>query len=1619
MGLQFILETYSFATDPPTPVTVTISWEYTEQGGEYYYLVIEKRRVNRNDDEVYHSLKDGNLRAPLHLYYLSIFEKWKIYIPFEIYENFENYNICSEEGFARWKDIRQYPIDISIPAVAIYPGENRIHKYYKYFEKLITGLSHTPPPLDGEQDSDDESDIEDDEKLPINEDAQPADSSITFLPRKFAKDDPKFDLLQAWEAQFLQLDQLLKCHYMNDLSAQENAFIYMALLYTNNANFSSEEKKALSIPSNPLQNLKNHSYLRTNKNSAVFDRCKEIFNIDKSGIFISVDANRLRTIFSHYFKTIVPPPNFDEIKLDSTNASEELTIIFFASGVKYTTEQIESYYAILAQKIKGNSTNQSIDEIKKLYVICYVEKIAEIYVLRLPNADIETGNRLNVITSLGYVPDIIKFYRSIFRQFIAKTNKDDTKNEATVFNNLWLNLSPNLRKKKASSAPASLIPNPDIIKKIEAILSQNNLNNIYWQFTRLIFAKLEILNRYNNQNFLMVYMFETFYLNLQGMAQATNLDDFLIAFQAYLDTLLFFMNVNGSNIDFSNCIRSLLDQNDKNLAKPQIITLCNYGMCGFSYVLEALFSCLTPKEITVFNQAYFELLNNMDNLNATVIRLKYTDDISQQTDLIFIDLHPNNAVETELYSHQIRKIFERLYPDYKRRLSSKAQGPQFYQHKVTVVIDATLNILGDSELTTIINELAPLIDAGLINLILIQSLTKFAQLAADKLSAGAIIVFNNNNAHWANFNYRLSEYSQDSSPDQLINYYFTCFYLTHNLLFSYRNQVAQNTRYFYNEVKDQLYWLMTGDQLLQMDITESIDNNSCYVSFNYRNLTAQIYRSGFVTDNDITKFNKVIITTITELAKTFGILLTKRQSIGFGTCNINECDFAIRLTIGLESIAELKKLADLFVFICYALTSSNADLKNKDALSFYLADVKQIFYACYSNQSPAKNASADIKLAKIKIDEKIPRPATVLPNNAVRIDIDHRITEVTCCLEKSGEAIYAESAQQRYPVVACWVNSNTGKARVTNSKDCLPITRALLSLFIRNHVKTGCKLSFDISNNLTSRLVEITNFIDLLNPSKKLMLINTQKYGKLQFMLRKNQLTVSKNGRLLLIGSQVDIHRDVLENFGIAFPQSNNLAKISAAQLEADREVTENSNVSERANPTRFDIIGDDDPYIAFDQLPEQDRKHFFMNLPKMGFSIENHLHPVLKQSLPCKFSIEKKTYRSDNGIILEYVFSDNESTKYKATLTIFAIKPPILNLYCLYMCLLAIYSKVSNIELAKGLNYITFDISNCQPLEAARQFSIIVKLFLKLNREIRNIFITQNNASPLSILMRIKALFDKHMDSALDDKTFENNAHSILPRIDPLTLNTNKSDQKPTASLDEKSGKSAVGIEQLASSLLKGIIAKPSGTGLVQKSKHQYTEILIKLIKRHEVNTFDAIDDLTKAKQISREEFLKKVQAEMGTFLEASGLKIEDVPPDGNCFFHAVRDQLQQRLNLTYTVDDLRVLAAGYILDHPDEFRDVIQALNSGNISEYLQKLFQDREWADNLIIFALSKAMKIELIIINNNLHDLRINSDCDDKIGTLYLGYYINLHYFSLRGNAQNITKTNLTANPLLTL
>ena len=425
--------------------------------------------------------------------------------------------------------------------------------------------------------------------------------------------------------------------------------------------------------------------------------------------------------------------------------------------------------------------------------------------------------------------------------------------------------------------------------------------------------------------------------NFLKSIETGNLKDAILASQIITEVMQLDLKCTPLNKSFSDAVMENYLMRYGNIV--QGVTITPYAMRAFVRALQIL----NPQPATknfVTNQSYYELLENFERLNAHTSSVELTrqvDDINESADIIFLDIHPNNVVESRQYAHDALQLLDNI-----NSWTEKKQR--------TLVFDVTLNVLQDEEVRKLLSKASQQIVPGYLNIILIQSLTKFAQLGLDKLSAGLIILINNGQ-DWNRVNEKFQTISNAERIDKAIDNYFTYFANFPDLLEQYISLVNRNVREVYGDILQRMNSLETFSRN-RFQITMSSDPKACYIAINMRGLLPEVeleetFHSFMINGSQMEEFsNDLLKYMIYPLCEFYALPITSRFSLGFPLTSVNVVYDSLRFTIGLESSQQRKGYAEILSYTAFVLNRHN---------------YPQIFFY-RSEDEKAKNGGYDMRI---------------------------------------------------------------------------------------------------------------------------------------------------------------------------------------------------------------------------------------------------------------------------------------------------------------------------------------------------------------------------------------------------------------------------------------------------------------------------------------------------------------------------------------------------------------------------------------------------------------------------------------------------------------------------------
>ncbi len=372
--------------------------------------------------------------------------------------------------------------------------------------------------------------------------------------------------------------------------------------------------------------------------------------------------------------------------------------------------------------------------------------------------------------------------------------------------------------------------------------------------------------------------------------------------------------------------------------------LADYGLKAFAQVYDAAIAQHNgnpgPLNVTAFYDIYFELTEKLDatkGAEGDKVKLETPSEVATHLqgltgiekipDIVMIDIHPNDATKTVIRSNNVTALLER-YDALIRQLGedqAHQSGPK--KKQVTVIVDITLNQVQDDEVKEIRDKANAYLADGWLNLVFVQSLTKFAQMGMDKHSGGMVVSYNNGR-EWGAFNTSLSESMKEDAVDPYMQRYF-------QLLFQnaepeqkeYIEIIRENTAYVAGKLPDAL-------ENTAMTPAEHKDSGSCYVAWNYKNSYNEIVKIYFSPPKKPQKLYTLEDLNVAVLESGINAELSRKKlpvamrfSFGFPISNLGETGKEVRFTIGTEPQALLDTYIEVIAKIGGRLQKLIADAK--------------------------------------------------------------------------------------------------------------------------------------------------------------------------------------------------------------------------------------------------------------------------------------------------------------------------------------------------------------------------------------------------------------------------------------------------------------------------------------------------------------------------------------------------------------------------------------------------------------------------------------------------------------------------------------------------------------------
>ena len=704
-----------------------------------------------------------------------------------------------------------------------------------------------------------------------------------------------------------------------------------------NANFNIEELERLEYPKSPFSIMKDHAYLRATNTWAMqmlsIKYCDQEKHINLCPIW--VDSKYFRKELKRYNRVVEREylvPIIEEIK-----ANDGKLINTWWFRIDKPTNLPKDIKEIMVD-IKEEICNTICDDIRTLYnaeklnlikekLICFFKdefKIDAIFDMEAIVV-VETRYPYKLINSLGYrinstraISNVLALYRKLFVEE-EDTNKFWNQFKITDYFTTLPKNEQNCIEKIFAQIKLRLSVNlcrfiPSTFEKERKLLLKKRLPKEFLLYANYLTKYLKDYTKRNKPSRAIRYVADPeIQLALKIFLKSTetgNLKDAILASQIITEVMQLDLKCTPLKESFGDAVMGKLLEPYKK--RVQGVTITPYAMRAFVRVLQIL-NPQPATKIFVTNQSYYELLENFERLNAhtsSVELIRQVDDIDESADIIFLDIHPNNVVESRQYAHNALQLLESI--------NSWAEKKQR-----TLVFDVTLNVLQDEEVRNLLSKASQQIDSGYLNIILIQSLTKFAQLGLDKLSAGLIILINNGR-DWKCVNEKFQTISNAERIDIAIDHYFTYFAKFSGLLKQYISLVNRNVREVYGDILQRMNSLETFSHN-RFQITMSADPKACYIAINMRGLLPEVeleetFHSFMINGSRMEEFPYDLLEhMVYPLCEFYALPITSRNSVGFPLTSVNVVYDSLRFTIGLESSQQRKGYAEILSYTAFVI----------------------------------------------------------------------------------------------------------------------------------------------------------------------------------------------------------------------------------------------------------------------------------------------------------------------------------------------------------------------------------------------------------------------------------------------------------------------------------------------------------------------------------------------------------------------------------------------------------------------------------------------------------------------------------------------------------------------------
>lgn len=648
-----------------------------------------------------------------------------------------------------------------------------------------------------------------------------------------------FDIYTSW---FKRFQQVLFSYRKGLISENDFVSFQMFLLEAGqfNANFTLEEIRTLQYPKSPFALSSQHRYLRTGSTWSMQILCQYYCSLpENTGTFpILVASDLFFEELSRYCGSYYCSPseiqNLVDLNQSLVSDQDLCWIEIDRSSVGKLNQDIRNNKKIVFYYRDSLSSSSA--------TIPFINMTAVVF---LNSSSFLAGCR--IVNSLGYRVDPVQVTRNLLRLpkyhflfFDKSTTSDFLNNFKKIKSFTELPESEKNSFRVLENKILSELENPDILS-LPVVFSYNS--QLFSRYVDSLIGGFKIYGEYL-KNYLSRYVSHATNTTLRMVCDKELTEALNLFFESChannwpavvgsIQTIVEIMQLDLMLYPLENCISNIIQTRYLNNFPVQNVALTSYAMKAFARILQS-FQIQSLLKIESTNQSYYELLENLHKLSPSsyaLNQIRHIDEISLDDDIIFLELHPNNVIETKQFPHDPNRLIEKI-------------EMENHNKPRTLVVDITLNALDDREIQDFLSRAMTLVQSGYLNIVLIQSLTKFAQFGLDKRSAGLIVLINDG-ISWETFNARFNKILAKEKVDPAIESFFNFFLIfNQEQLKQYIQEINKNVRFVYQETLKSLDFLEVLNRE-KFNITMSSDLQACYVAINMNGLIPSVEQGNF------------------------------------------------------------------------------------------------------------------------------------------------------------------------------------------------------------------------------------------------------------------------------------------------------------------------------------------------------------------------------------------------------------------------------------------------------------------------------------------------------------------------------------------------------------------------------------------------------------------------------------------------------------------------------------------------------------------------------------------------------------------------------------------------------